>query len=447
MSDVPTTQYALSAEGRSFAYQVFGASPRVLMVEAGIPTPIDLMWDEPGLVRARDRLTTFSRNIWAERRGWGSSERDLSPELGISGAAVDEELSATLDAVGAEQVAMFAGGFAGPGAIHYVAAHPERVSTLVLYGTYASYVRDAECPWGVPSETKDRLVAAAREVWGTGAMADVVAPSRRDDDRFREWLGRCERLASNPAYAAERIRVLFEQDVRRLLAQITVPTLVVHRRDDRYIRVEAGRHLAEHIVGAKYVELPGEDHFFFVGDADALIDEVEEYLTGIRTGREGNVVVSTVLFTDIIGSTRHEAAIGRREWSKLTAQHDVDVRAALHRHRGHEVKTIGDGFLATFDGAGRAVRCAAEIVRRAREIGLDVRTGVHTGEVEFRDNDVAGLAVNIAKRVCDLASGARILVTETVRGSVVGSDLEFDDQGEHELKGVPGTWRLFALDA
>ncbi|MDQ6910536.1 MAG: adenylate/guanylate cyclase domain-containing protein, partial [Actinomycetota bacterium] len=199
------------------------------------------------------------------------------------------------------------------------------------------------------------------------------------------------------------------------------------------------------IEGAKYVELPGEDNFLFAGDSDALVDEIEEHLTGTRTGADGDVVVSTVLFTDIVNSTKQEAAIGHRPWSKLTAEHDALVRTALHRHRGREIKTTGDGFLATFDGAGRAIRCAAEVINRAHDIGLEVRAGVHTGEVEFRDNDVSGLAVSIAKRVCDLAPGERIFVTDTVRATVIGTDIEFDDRGQHELKGVPGTWHLHSV--
>jgi class 3 adenylate cyclase len=431
------------SDGASVAYQTFGEGPLDLLVFQALTVPMDLLWEEPGPVRVRDRLSTFTRNIWMEFRGWGSSERDLSPQRSLD--EVVEQITAVVDAVGCDRVAVLACGGGGPGAIRYIAAHPERVSALVLFGTYACYVRDDECPWGLPAATLEWLVGRAREVWGTGAMVDLVAPSRTGDDRFREWLGRGERLASSPDYAAERIRARYEQDVRSLLADLRVPTLVIHRRDDRVYRVHAGRYLAEHIAGAKYVELPGEDNYFFVGDSDALLDEVEEHLTGTRTGADGDVVVSTVLFTDIVNSTQQAAALGHRPWSKLSGEHDALVRAALHRHRGQEIKTTGDGFLATFDSAGRAIRCAGDIINAARDIGLEVRAGVHTGEVEFRDNDISGLAVSIAKRVCDFASGGRIFVTETVRGSVVGSDIEFDDRGAHELKGVPGTWHLLCV--
>jgi class 3 adenylate cyclase len=220
---------------------------------------------------------------------------------------------------------------------------------------------------------------------------------------------------------------------------------VLHREGDRYINLGAGRYLAEHIPNAKFVVLPGDDHLVYVGDTDALADEIEDFLTGVRSGSEGEVVLAAVLFTDIVASTEHQAQVGPREWSRLADHHDAMVRAALVHHRGHEVKTTGDGFLATFDTTGRALRCAAEVVVGAKDIGLDLRAGVHTGEVEVRGDDLGGLAVTIAKRVCDLAGPGQVLVSETVRGHMVGAGIDFDDRGEYELKGVPGTWRLFTV--
>jgi class 3 adenylate cyclase len=228
---------------------------------------------------------------------------------------------------------------------------------------------------------------------------------------------------------------------------VSVPTLVLHREEDRFIVLGAGRYLAEHIPNARFVVLPGADHALYSGDVDAVVDEIEEFLTGARSGAEGDVITATVLFTDIVGSTERQARMGRREWSRVAEDHDAMVRRALIRHRGHEVKTTGDGFLATFDATGRALRCAAEIVDAARGIGLELRAGVHTGEVEVRGDDIAGLAVTIAKRVCDLAAPGQVLVTRTVTDQVVGSTIEFEDHGEHQLKGVPGTWRLDALRA
>jgi class 3 adenylate cyclase len=235
--------------------------------------------------------------------------------------------------------------------------------------------------------------------------------------------------------------------VRSLLSSVSVPTLVLHHEGCRAVRLAASRYLAEHIPAAKFVVLPGEDHLFFVGDTDALVDEIEEFLTGARSGAEGEAVLAAVLFTDVVASTEQQARVGRREWSRLTDQHDAMIRTALDRHRGHEVKTTGDGFLATFDATGRALRCAAEILADAKDLGLELRAGVHIGEVEVRGDDLGGLAVSIAKRVCDLAAPGQVLVSDTVRSLMVGSGIEFEDQGEHQLKGVPGTWRLHALSA
>jgi len=242
------------------------------------------------------------------------------------------------------------------------------------------------------------------------------------------------------------VRDNFVADLRPLLPSISVPTLVLHREGNRYIHLGAGRYLAEHIAGAKFVLLPGDDHVVFVGDTDSLVDEIEEFLTGARSGAEGDVLTMTVLFTDIVASTEHQARVGPREWSRLTDHHDAMVRAALSRHRGHEVKTTGDGFLATFDATGRALRCATDVLAAANDIGLELRAGVHTGEVELRGDDIAGLAVTIAKRVCDLAGRGDVLVTRTVIDLIVGSGIDFEDRGDHELKGVPGTWRLFSVE-
>jgi len=241
------------------------------------------------------------------------------------------------------------------------------------------------------------------------------------------------------------MRASYEVDYRSLLGDIDVPTLVLHRRGNRYVRVGAGRYLAEHIPGAKYVELPGEDHFFFVGDVDSWVDEVEEFLTGRRQHSEGEVVLATVLFTDIVNSTAQEAAVGHRAWTRLTDEHDALIARALTRHGGQAIKTMGDGTLATFGASTRAVRCATEIVEEARKLGLELRAGIHSGEVEVKDGDVIGLAVTIGKRVCDLAGPCSVLISETVRGQIIGSDIPLSDHGIHALKGVPDEWRLWVV--
>jgi class 3 adenylate cyclase len=305
-------------------------------------------------------------------------------------------------------------------------------------------VREDDYPWGVPPEFIDQVVVAFRENWGSSAaLLEVVAPSRVADERFRAWYVRAARFGVGPDQAAEMVRADLGADVRAVLPSISVPTLVLHREGNRYIRLGAGRYLAEHIPDAKLVILPGDDHLFFVGDTDALVDEIEEFLTGARSGAEADVLTMTVLFTDIVASTEHQARVDQREWSRLTDRHDAVVRAALARHRGHEVKTTGDGFLATFDATGRALRCAAEILVGAKDLGLELRAGIHTGEVEVRGVDIAGLTVTIAKRVCDLAEPEELLVSRTVADAVAGSGIEFVDRGEHQLKGVPGSWRLY----
>jgi class 3 adenylate cyclase/pimeloyl-ACP methyl ester carboxylesterase len=377
-------------------------------------------------------------------RGQGASEGDPRDSLG--GDIFDADLSAVLDAVGFERPALVAEATSGGGAIHFSATHPERVNALVLINSYAHYMRQDDYPWGLLPGDLDRVMAAMRDNWGRPAVLDVLAPSKVADERFRAWYGRSARLRGGPDQVADLVRASLEHDVRTLLPSISVPTLVLHREGDRYIHVGAGRYLAEHIPGARLVVLPGDDHIFFVGDTDVLVDEIEEFLTGVRSGAEGDVLTMTVLFTDIVASTERQAAVGPGEWSRLTDRHEAMVRAALLRHRGREIKTTGDGFLVTFDSTGRALRCAAEILAGAKDIGLELRAGVHTGEVEVRGDDIAGLAVTIAKRVCDLAGSGEVLVTRTVSDQVVGSGLHLGDRGKHELKGVPGTWRLFSVE-
>jgi class 3 adenylate cyclase len=443
MTDAPETHYTRSADGTNLAYQVSGDGPLDLAFVHGGPIPIDLLSEDPGFVRIRKRLDTFSRTVELDARGMGASEGD--PRDSLPGEIFDADLTAVLDAVGFERPAMVAESLSGGRAIHFSVTHPERVSALVLVNTYAHYLREDGYPWGLPPGILDRLVASYTEQWGTGAGVPILAPSRVTDERFRPWFARSTRFSVGPDQVADLNRASFEADVRALLPSISCPTLVLHREGNRGIDLGAGRYLAEHIPAARLVVLPGDDHLFFLGDTDALVDEIQEFLTGARSGAEGDVMTMTVLFTDIVASTEYQARVGPREWSRLTDHHDAVVRAALSRHRGHEVKTTGDGFLATFDATGRALRCAADILAGAKDIGLDLRADVHSGEVEVRGDDIAGLAVTIAKRVCDLAGPGEVLVSETVRGHMVGAAMTFEDRGEHDLKGVPGTWRLFAV--
>ena len=355
---------------------------------------------------------------------------------------MDADLIALFDAVGFGRPSLVAEDGRGQSAVHFSVAHPERVSTLVLVNSYAHYVREDDYPWGLPPESLDRFVAALKQRWIADAPVEILAPSRVADERFRAWYSRSVRFYGGPDQIADLHGAGYKADVRHLLSSISVPTLVLHREGNRVIRLGSGRYLAEHIPDARLVVLPGDDHLFFVGDTDALVDEIEEFLTGSRGGAEGEAVLAAVLFTDIVASTEHQARVGPAEWSRLTDRHDAMVRAALARHRGHEIKSIGDGFLATFDTTGRALRCAADIVAGAIDMGLELRAGVHTGEIEMRGADIAGLAVTIAKRICDFAAPGEVLVSGTVKDRVVGSRIEFVERGEHDLKGVPGTRKL-----
>jgi class 3 adenylate cyclase len=445
VTDDPETRYTRSADGTNLAYQVSGHGPfdLVFVISAGIP--IDLLSEDPGFRRVRRRLDTFSRTLWFDARGLGASDGD--PRDSVVGEVSDADLTAVLDAVDLKQPALVAQAGSGGRAIHFSVTHPGRVSGLVLINSYAHYVREHDYPCGLPPGELDRSVASFRDRWGTGAFVELMAPSRMSDERLRAWLARLERLGSSPDQIAEAFRAACKADVRALLPAVSVPTLVLHREGNRWVELAAGRYLVKHIPGARLVVLPGDEHPFFMGDTDAVVDEIEEFLTGARSGAEGDVRTMTVLFTDIAASTEHQARVGPREWSRLTDHHDAMVRAALARHRGHEVKTTGDGFLATFDATGRALRCAAEILAGAKDLGLDLRAGAHAGDVEVRGDDIAGMAVTIAKRVCDLAAPGQVLVSETVRGHLVGAGIEFSDEGEHKLRGVPGSWRLLSFDA
>jgi len=355
------------------------------------------------------------------------------------------DIGAVLDHIECERAVLVGANYTGHRAITYADEYPDRVDALILINTFAYYGRDTDYPWGLPQDVLERLATSMVGLWESGASLQILAPSKAGDEAFGAWYSRSERLGLHPDHIAPLAMTSFTSDVRAMLGDLDVPTLVLHRAGDRHIRVEAGRYMADHIPGARYVELPGDDHLYFVGNTDALVDEIEEFLTGRRQAPEGDVITATILFTDIVASTEQSARSGHRKWTKLVDDHDAMVRAILARYRGHEVKTTGDGFLATFDATSRAVRAATDIVNRARAIGMEVRAGVHTGEVEFRVDDVVGLAVSIAKRVCDLARPGEVFVSDGVRSMLTGSGIATSDQGMHRLKGVPDEWRLYAV--
>jgi pimeloyl-ACP methyl ester carboxylesterase len=434
----------MATDGVTIAYQVSGDGALDLLFRPGMGIPIDLFWDEPGFVRFAKRLGGFSRFVTVDFRGVGASGGDVRDS--VVEAIGESDVTSVLDAVGCQRVVLFGTGLGGPTAIRYAARHPERVQALVLFDTFAYFVREDDYPWGLPPESLERWGAAMAELWGTGATADVIAPSKSGEETFRAWWARAERLGSAANQVAAILRALVHQDVRALLPTLAVPTLVLHRVENRSVPVGAGRYLADQIPGANYVEVPGDDAMFFVGDTDELLDEVEEFLTGSRQAPEGDVVTATILFTDMVASTEQSARMGHRKWTALTDAHDAMVRATLGRYRGREVKTTGDGFHATFDATTRAVRAAVEIVTQAKNMGIGVRAGVHVGEVEVRPNDVVGLTVSITKRICDLAGPAEVFVSEAVKALLAGSGITTSEQGTYVLKGVPDEWRLYAIE-
>jgi class 3 adenylate cyclase len=329
----------------------------------------------------------------------------------------------------------------------FAATHPEQVSSLVLFGTFARMLKAPGFPHGVSERALDRWGDVIRRDWGGPVALDLWAPSRLGDREFERWWGRLLRQGTSPSGAIALMDLYREMDVRSVLPAIDVPSLVLHRTGDRMIPVAQARYLAETIPGARYVELPGEDHLPFAGDLDAVLDEVEEFLVGSRGAAEAERALATILFTDIVGSTEKAAELGDRGWRQLLERHDAAVRRQLVLYRGREVKTMGDGFLATFDGPARAIRCADAVQEEVTGLGIEVRAGIHTGEVELIGEDVGGMAVNIGARIGALADAGEVLVSSTVRELVVGSGLEFADRGVQTLKGAPGEWHLFAVDS
>jgi pimeloyl-ACP methyl ester carboxylesterase len=437
------THYADSG-GVSIAYQVHGDGPLDLVLVPGFVSQVELLAEDPTTARFLRRLSAFSRLLVFDKRGQGLSDRPGRPPTLEESM---DDLRAVIEAAGFERPAVFGVSEGGPMSALYGATYPGEIAALVLFGTFARMVATDDFPHGISDEQLDRWGAVVRRDWGGPVALDIWAPSRVGDREFERWWARLLRQGTSPAGAIALLDLYREMDVRAILPAIDVPTLVLHRKDDRMISVAQGRYLAETIPGARYVELPGSDHLPFAGDLDGLLDEVEEFLVGSRDSSESERALATILFTDIVGSTEKAAELGDRGWRQLLERHDAAVRHQLSLHRGREVKTMGDGFLATFDGPARAIRCASAVREEVTGLGIDVRAGIHTGEVELIGEDVGGMAVNIGARIGALAEPGEVLVSSTVRELVVGSGLEFVDRGTQNLKGAPGEWRLFAIDA
>ncbi len=440
----PKTQYARNGS-INIAYQVVGQGPQDLVLVPGFVSHLDLLWTFPEATSFLRRLAGFARLIIFDKRGTGLS--DPVAEMSTLEDRM-EDLHAVLDAVGSERAVLLGVSEGGPMSILFAATYPERVSSLILYGTFPSASADAYPSAEVPvrpGDGIDVLTAIVDEHWGDGQALGFFAPTLAANPTMLRSFGLFERAAASPGMVSALLRSYKDIDVTKVLPTLRVPTRVIHRTGDTAIPVELARWTAKQIPGCDYIELEGDDHIPWLGDADTLVDEIEESLTGSRHAVEPDRALATVLFTDIVGSTERAGELGDRRWRELLERHHELVRRQLAAHQGREVKTMGDGFLATFDGPARAIRCGSAIASASGSEGVEIRAGVHTGECELIGDDVGGMAVHIGARVMAKASPGEVLVSGTVKDLVVGSGIEFDDLGSHELKGVPGQWRLLAV--
>ena len=437
----PQTHYARTGDAH-IAYQVYGEGPIDLALVPGFVSNVEHYWEMPNVPEMFERVASFARLILFDKRGTGLSD----PVVGVP--TLEErmdDLKAVLDAVGSERTALWGVSEGGPMSLMFAATYPERTTELILYGTTPRFSQAPDFPFGWSEEFTKAGLADIEEHWGDGALMEMFAPGYADDEVAREMWGRYQRAGASPSMARRVLEALGEIDARDILPAVNVPTLILHRTDERVAAVEGARYMAERIPGARLVELEGSDHLPMLGDFGAILDEVEEFMTGSRRPREHDRVLSTVLFTDIVGSTARAAELGDRGWRELLERHDALVRRQLSRYDGREVKRTGDGFLATFDGPARAIRCAEDISLGVRPTGLQIRAGLHTGECELMSDDIGGMAVHIAARVMAAADAGEVLVSSTVKDLVVGSGLNFADRGAHPLKGVPDEWRLYAV--
>ncbi len=443
--NVPEIKFTQSGEV-SVAYQVVGNGTLDLVVVPGFVSHLEQAWEDTSFSRILMQLASFSRLILFDKRGTGLSDR-------ISGIPTLEErmddVRAVMDAVGSKRAALFGVSEGGPMSVLFAATYPERASALVLYGSIARGKWAPDYPW-MPKSDDARFEAwleGWRKEWGGPYSIGFWAPSMAEDEVFRQWWAKYLRLSASPSAVINVFRMNAAIDVRDILPTVRIPTLVLHRLGDRAIDIEQGRYLAEHIPGAEFVELSGDDHLWWVGDSEAIVNKIQTFLTGEQPPIEIDRVLATVLFTDIVDSTKQAAEMGDSRWKDFLDTHNAVMHKEIGRFRGRAVRSTGDGYLAVFDGPGRAIRCGAAVSRELRQLGIEIRTGVHTGEIDLMGEDVGGIAVNIAARVLAEAANNEVWVSRTVKDLVVGSGFEFTEKGTHSLKGVPGEWGLFSVEA
>jgi class 3 adenylate cyclase len=438
---LPQTRYARSGDVH-IAYQVVGDAPIDLVYVPTWISQVEHYWEEPIVARYFSRLASFTRLIMFDRRGSGLSD----PVVGAP--TLEEQIDdvvAVLDAAGSERAAVYAQLEGGAMAAMFAATHPDRTGALILYEAMPRMSWAPDYDWALKPEER---VAHLAPNWGDGSRLEALAPQSAANPRLRQWFAKLERLSASPGTAGALMRMNAAVDVRAVLPSIKVPTLVLHRPADRFVDIRHSRYLADHIPGARLVELPGTDAISFGPDSEILLDEIEEFLTGSRRTVDADRILATVMFSDIVGSTERASQLGDRGWRDVLEALEPAIGRELARFRGRAVKTMGDGFLATFDGPARAIRCAVAIREAAgTQFGLDVRTGLHTGEVEVIGDDVGGIAVHIGARIGATAAPGEVLVSNTVKDLVAGSGIGFEDRGERELRGVPDSWRLWAVAA
>ncbi len=434
------TRYAKSGE-LNIAYQLFGAGDANLVLIPGWASNVENIWTVPEIADFATRLAEFANVIVLDRRGTGLSDPVVEPPTFEERM---DDVRAVLDSAGWKRATIWGISEGGPMAMTFAASHPDRVDALILYGTFARFSRADDYPFGYPEAANAAFLAIIESTWGTGVLSRTFAPSKAGDPDTQRNLARLERLSMSPGTARKLFKLQTQFDVRHVLHAIRVPTLILHRRDDQPIRVGHGRYLAQHIPGAKYVELDGADHLAWLGDMDSIIAEVREFVTGERATPEPDRVLTTILFCDIIDSTARAAALGDHGWKQLQSRFRALADEKLRHFRGRMLDTAGDGLFAAFDGPARAVRCAAALAHGVDALGVQLRVGVHTGECEVLDDKYSGIAVHLGARIAALAKPGEVLVSSTVKDLVAGSGLRFEDRGEHVLKGVPGEWRLFA---